>query len=146
MKVYILFHETNTGDFDESDGYVEAVYSTKEAAEAAQLAAVRNAILEGRAVYWNPDTQEECEHWDDDWRVEEHDVIEKAPASKPLCFYKRSRMEIPRTVRGRPSYVWVEAFVLTDPTTGNEMQPYFRPRDAKAYAKAAGWQLVERQQ
>lgn len=32
--VYVLFHETNTGKFDESDGYVSGIYATREAAEA----------------------------------------------------------------------------------------------------------------
>lgn len=28
LTVYVLFHETNSGKGDESDGYVEAVYAT----------------------------------------------------------------------------------------------------------------------
>jgi hypothetical protein len=40
--VYVLFHETNTGHSEESDGYVEAVYATEAAADAARLAAIRD--------------------------------------------------------------------------------------------------------
>jgi len=75
MLVYVLFHETNTGHTEESDGYVEAVYATEAAAEAAKLAAIRTAIAEGLDVYWNPDTEEENEYWDHDWRVETHEVL-----------------------------------------------------------------------
>jgi hypothetical protein len=78
MNVYILFHETNTGRGDDLDGYVEAVYLTKETADAAQLREVRTAIATGYAVYWNPDTEEETVDWDHDWRVEEHTVLETA--------------------------------------------------------------------
>lgn len=78
MIVYILFHETNTGHSEESDGYVEAVYATEEAAEEARLAAIRTAIAEGEAVYFNPDTREEFpESWEHDWRVEPHAVLTK---------------------------------------------------------------------
>lgn len=75
--VYVLFHETNTGDaIEESDGHIEAVYATEAAADHARLEAIRKAIAEGKAVYWNPDTEEETIEWTDDWRVERHQVIE----------------------------------------------------------------------
>jgi len=79
LTVYVLFHETNTGSSDDSDGYVEAVYATEAAAEAARLAAIRKAIAEGRAVWFNPDAPEAerqgPDDWDDDWKVEPFDVI-----------------------------------------------------------------------
>jgi hypothetical protein len=79
MIVYVLFHETNTGHTEESDGYVEAVYGTELAAEAAKLAAIRAAIEEGKDVYWNPDTEEKGPaDWSDDWRIEAHEVIDEA--------------------------------------------------------------------
>ena len=78
MIVYVLFHETNSGHADESDGYIEGVYLDQEDAEAAQLAAVRAAIAAGYAVYWNPDTEEETLEWDHDGRVEPHSVRKTA--------------------------------------------------------------------
>lgn len=80
MMVYVLFHETNTGHGDESDGYVEEVYATEAEAEAAKLTAIRAAIKEGKAVWWNPDTEEEDADWDHDWHVEAHEVIDAAAA------------------------------------------------------------------
>lgn len=77
MTVYILFHETNSGHSGESDGYVEAVFATEALAEEAKLKAIREAVADGRDVYWNPDTQEEGPtNWDDDWKVEPHTVVE----------------------------------------------------------------------
>jgi hypothetical protein len=67
-----LFHETNTGKSDDSDGYVEAVFRTEAKAERAKLALIRLAIKAGAAVYWNPDTEEETLYWEHDWRVEFH--------------------------------------------------------------------------
>lgn len=73
MKVYLLFHETNTGHGEDSDGYVEDVYATEEAAEAARLAAIRALVADGEDVYWNPDApegeQEGPADWTDDFRV-----------------------------------------------------------------------------
>lgn len=73
MMVYVLFHETNSGHCDESDGYVEAVYATEEAAEAAKLAAIRGLVADGEDVYWNPDApegeQEGPPDWTDDFTV-----------------------------------------------------------------------------
>ncbi len=76
--VYALFHETNSGKFDESDGYIEALYATEAAAEAAKLAAIREAIDEGKDVWWNPDEPdaEGPSYWSDDWRVEAHQVLQ----------------------------------------------------------------------
>lgn len=83
--VYVLFHETNTGQSEESDGYVEAVYATKEAAEAAKLAAIRRLVAEGEDVYWNPDTEEEGPaDWTDDFKVIPFEVRTAAPAPDPL--------------------------------------------------------------
>lgn len=74
--VYVLFHETNTGRGDDSDGYVEAVYATEEAAEAAKLAAIRKAIVDGLSVWSDPDEAEfENITWEHDWHVEAHQVL-----------------------------------------------------------------------
>jgi hypothetical protein len=85
MLVYVLFHETNTGHSDESDGYVEAVYASEEAADAAKLAAIRRLVSEGEEVYWNPDTEEECpSDWTDDFRVIPFEVLTRTPNPDPL--------------------------------------------------------------
>lgn len=86
MTVYILFHETNTGHSEESDGYVEDVYATEESAEAAKLAAIRAAIAEGEDVYWNPDApegeQEGPTDWTSDWRVLAWEVTQAATPAR----------------------------------------------------------------
>ena len=74
MKVYVLFHETNSGHSDTSDGYVEEVFATEAAALAAMDVSLRKAVADGEAVYYNPDTEEEDVNWEHDWRVEEHEV------------------------------------------------------------------------
>lgn len=79
MTVYLLFHETNTGHSDESDGYVEAVYATFELADAARLAAIRAAIAEGFSVWHDPDAEdwdERNEEWAHDWSVQTYEVRE----------------------------------------------------------------------
>ncbi len=79
MVVFVLFHETNTGSSDESDGYVEGVFLTEALAEAAMRAMIRRAIANGEDVYWNPDTDEDFpETWAHDWHVEAHTVREDA--------------------------------------------------------------------
>ena len=87
MIVWVLFHETNSGPSDESDGYIEAVYRTEALAEAAKLDAVRAAVAEGEDVYWNPDApegeQEGPTDWTDDWRVEAHEVRETFTVTMP---------------------------------------------------------------
>lgn len=83
-RVYLLFHETNTGHSDESDGYVEAIYSTQDEAEAARLAALRKLVAEGAEVWIDPDDSEKTEHleWEHDFHVEEHQVMgTTAPAA-----------------------------------------------------------------
>ncbi len=77
MTVWILFHETNTGRSDLSDGYVEAVYATEETANAARLAAIRKARDEGKAIWMDPDDPDGAgnDDWTDDWSVEAHEVI-----------------------------------------------------------------------
>jgi hypothetical protein len=83
MLVYVLFHETNSGHSEESDGYVEAIYATEEAAEAAKLAAIRRLVAEGEDVYWNPDApegeQEGPSDWTDDFKVVPFEVRAEAP-------------------------------------------------------------------
>lgn len=82
MTVYVLFHETNSGRFDESDGYVSGVYATEEAAEAARVASLRAAIEACESVWTNPD-DDEAEGdpgWQHDWRVEAHEVLTEARA------------------------------------------------------------------
>lgn len=73
MIVYVLFHERNSGQADDSDGYVESVHATEAGAEAAKLAAIRALVAEGEDVYWNPDApegeQEGPADWSDDFRV-----------------------------------------------------------------------------
>jgi hypothetical protein len=77
MTVWILFHETNTGRSDPSDGYVEAVYATEVAADEARLAAIRKARDEGKAIWVDPDDADDAGSgdWTDDWSVESHEVI-----------------------------------------------------------------------
>lgn len=75
QPVYVLFHETNSGHSEVSDGYVEAVYATEELAEAAKLAAIRQLVADGQDVYWNPDTEEEGpDDWTDDFQVQAFQV------------------------------------------------------------------------
>ena len=78
MTVYILFHETNTGHSEESDGYVDGVYLREADAETARLAAIRAARDAEYAIYYDPDTEEERETWEHDWHVEAHTLIEDA--------------------------------------------------------------------
>lgn len=75
--VYVLFHETNSGHSDDSDGYVEAVYATKALADAACHAAICTARDEGKAIWLDPDDPDDegDPAWTDDWRVEEHQVL-----------------------------------------------------------------------
>jgi hypothetical protein len=77
MTVYVLFHETNTGRSDPSDGYVEEVYAMEEAANAARLAAIRKARDEGRAIWMDPDDADDAgnDDWTEDRSVEAHEVI-----------------------------------------------------------------------
>ena len=76
MTVWVLFHETNTGRSESSDGYVEAVYATEAAANAARLAAIRKARDEGKAIWMDPDDPDDAgsDDWTDDWSVEAHKV------------------------------------------------------------------------
>lgn len=78
LTVYVLFHETNTGRSEESDGYIEAIYATQELADAACLAAIRKARDEGEAIWVDPDADGGAENvdWEHDWRVIPHDVID----------------------------------------------------------------------
>lgn len=81
--VYVLFHETNTGRaIEESDGYVQAIFSTAADAETARLTHIRRARDAGQAVYWDPDTDAECIEWEHDWRVEVHQVHTLATYSR----------------------------------------------------------------
>lgn len=72
MTVYILFHETNTGHSDESDGYIEGVYESRDDADEARHVAIRAARDAGYAIYYDPDTEQERSDWEHDWHVEEH--------------------------------------------------------------------------
>ena len=79
--IYVLFHETNSGHSDESDGYIEAVYATEALAEAAKLTAIRKARDDEEAIYFDPDTEEDFpDDWEHDWRVETHRVIDNGVA------------------------------------------------------------------
>lgn len=81
MIVYVLFHETNSGHSEISDGYVEAVYATEELAEAAKLAKIRQLVADGQDVYWNPDAPEEQQEgpadWTDDFQVLTCEVLQE---------------------------------------------------------------------
>lgn len=81
MTIWLLFHETNSGHFDESDGYVQAVFATEELANAARLAALRQARDEGLDIWQDPDDEDDegDPMWDHDWRVEQHDVLTVVP-------------------------------------------------------------------
>lgn len=81
MKVFVLFVETNTGDpCGDSDGYVEAVYATKELAEEARRVECAKAIEEGVDVWWDYNALAGDEgqigdgEWERDWRIEECEV------------------------------------------------------------------------
>ena len=75
MTVYVLFHETNSGHSEESDGYIEAIYLNEADATAARLAAIRAARDQGEAIYFDPDTEEDYpEDWEHDWTVKPYDV------------------------------------------------------------------------
>lgn len=75
MIVYTLFHETNTGHSDESDGYVEAIFATEAEAEAARLVVIRLAMANGQNVYFDPETEIDYpDTWEHDWRVEAHEL------------------------------------------------------------------------
>jgi hypothetical protein len=78
LIVYVVFHETNTGHGEESDGYVEGVYASESIAEAVRLRAIRAARDAGLAVWWDPDNPDarENDEWDHDWRVEPHALLE----------------------------------------------------------------------
>ncbi len=79
MTVYVLFHETNTGSADDSDGYVEAVYATRELAEAARLDAIKERIAAGDLVWWNPEFPDDDgpDNWEHDFSVQAYDVIDQ---------------------------------------------------------------------
>lgn len=105
MTIWVLFHETNSGHCEESDGYIEAVYATEELAEAARLAAIRAAIAEGHSVWFNPDDPDEEGEadWEHDWHVEAHVVREEAtlPTEGFFDFLARKAPES-RTENWRP--------------------------------------------
>lgn len=86
--VYVLFRETNSGDGDDSDGYIEGVYPTRQKAERAMLGLRRRAIREGEEVYWDEDNQTEgASYWTHDWRVEEWPITRRVPrlVRAPRC-------------------------------------------------------------
>lgn len=80
MNVYILFVETNCGRSEESDGYVHSVYATNEAAEAARLKAMDEALERDTILYWDErtmqDGDENADDWEEDYEVRQHQVIE----------------------------------------------------------------------
>jgi hypothetical protein len=78
VLIYVLFHETNSGKFDESDGYVEAVYVDEATAERARLATIRAARDKGLSIWWDPDRPDEDgpSNWEHDWRIEVHQVTD----------------------------------------------------------------------
>jgi hypothetical protein len=83
--VYVVFHETNTGRGDESDGYIETAFTTEPAAQAAADAFMRRAAADGIPTWTNPDDPEAegNEYWEAEYIViplQVHDSIEEAVA------------------------------------------------------------------
>lgn len=78
--VYVLFHETNSGHAEESDGYVEAVYATEALAESARLHYIRAARDRGEAIYVDPDVPDDEGRidWEHDWTVIPTHVLTEA--------------------------------------------------------------------
>lgn len=74
--VFILFHETNSGHGQDSDGYVEGVYATWGAAEEARVKALRHWRDEGGRIFQDPDDPEaeEDPYWEHDFRIIEYPV------------------------------------------------------------------------
>lgn len=78
--VFVLFHETNSGHGEVSDGYVEGVYFDEATAERARLARLRGARDAGALVATDPDNPDhDCEEWEHDWIVVEHQIETTAP-------------------------------------------------------------------
>jgi hypothetical protein len=80
--VYIVFHETNTGTGEDSDGYVESVWATEAAADRERLRLIRAARDAGAAIWFDPDDPDGADQagdaqWEHDWRVEAH-VVSRA--------------------------------------------------------------------
>ncbi len=78
-KVYVLIEERNVTDrpIDGSaDAWVDSVYASRAAADVAQIAAIDEAIEEGKAVYHDPRQPDASNDaaWDVDFKIEEHDV------------------------------------------------------------------------
>lgn len=82
MIVYVLFHETNSGRYETSDGFVEGVYAMEEDAERERVALLRKLRDDGEQIYLDPDLgddQKENDAWEHDVRVECHQLIEGQP-------------------------------------------------------------------
>lgn len=109
--VYVLFHETNSGHGDESDGWVEGIYATEADAERAKLEAIRKAVANGDDVYWNPDIEEEGpSDWTDDWRVEAHQIHESfTPDLTVAVVAELGKLGIPATYE-YPGFILIPAF------------------------------------
>ena len=80
MIVYVLLHETYADTADENNSYIEGVYATEAAAEAARRKAREAAIREGRQVWDDPNRQGSDLWRTDEWRVEGHQVIGASPS------------------------------------------------------------------
>lgn len=112
MTVYVLFHETNTGHSDASDGYIDGIYETEAIAEQARLNAIRLAVSQGRDVYWNPDTEEEGPgDWTDDWHVEAHEML-----------------TAPQT-----AFPWSPDDAAADGVSGQDRESYSDSQDRRSY-------------
>ena len=77
LVVYVVFHETNTGTADESDGWVESVWATEALADAEALRLTREARDAGLAIWADPDDprmRAGNPAWEHDWRVDAHAV------------------------------------------------------------------------
>ncbi len=61
--------------------------------------------------------------------------------TQPIATLQRTQIEIPRPVRGRPSYVWVEGVYVIQPD-GKTLFPPMRIREARKFCKAQGWKAI----
>lgn len=60
---------------------------------------------------------------------------------KPTATLIRCRIEVPRPVRGKPSYTWVDGLTVKTPD-GKELAPPMRINEAKDFCRRQGWDFV----
>jgi hypothetical protein len=81
MRVHIVTHETNGSRYGEPDKDIVAVYADYHEARAEAIRLKRDAAARGVAVCWDihvpaPNDVDDLDHWDEDWDVSSHDVID----------------------------------------------------------------------